>query len=192
MIAFSVVVFPAPLRPSSVTTSPANTSKFAPWRMCDSPYQACRPSTASKAAPVGLSMAHPKIGFAHARIVRNGLIVSLSEHAASRKHGDVVSKVGDDAQIVLDHQHCAGCADGFDQRTDTINVLLSHPGGRLVQQKHFRLECKRRGDLQRAFAAIRQFPRRYTFKGRQAHCGEEHHCSVVERVENTFRPPEIE
>jgi hypothetical protein len=30
MMDFSVVVLPAPLRPSSVTTSPANTSKVAP------------------------------------------------------------------------------------------------------------------------------------------------------------------
>ncbi len=39
---FSVVVLPAPLRPSSVTTSPAFTLKLMPWRMWDSPYQACR------------------------------------------------------------------------------------------------------------------------------------------------------
>ena len=47
MIDLSVVVLPAPLRPSSVTTSPARTSNVTPCRMCDSPYQACRPSTAS-------------------------------------------------------------------------------------------------------------------------------------------------
>ena len=40
MIDFSVVVLPAPLRPSSVTTSPAFTLKLMPWRMWDSPYQA--------------------------------------------------------------------------------------------------------------------------------------------------------
>src|SRR5271166_4394513 len=104
MIAFSVVVLPAPLRPSNVTTSPAKTSKFAPCRMCDSPYQACSPSTASKGAPVGLSMAYPEIGFTHARIVRNALIVALSKHTTSREHGNAVRQVGHDAQIVLDHQ----------------------------------------------------------------------------------------
>ena len=40
MMAFSVVLLPAPLRPSSVTTSPGRTSKATPRRMCDSPYQA--------------------------------------------------------------------------------------------------------------------------------------------------------
>ena len=36
-IAFSVVVRPEPLRPSSVTTSPRRTSSETPCRMCDSP-----------------------------------------------------------------------------------------------------------------------------------------------------------
>ena len=45
MIDFSVVVLPAPLRPSSVTTSPWCTSNDTPCRMCDSPYQACRSLT---------------------------------------------------------------------------------------------------------------------------------------------------
>ena len=42
MIDFSVVVLPAPLRPSSVTTSPGSTSKLTPCSTWDSPYQACR------------------------------------------------------------------------------------------------------------------------------------------------------
>ena len=45
MTDLSVVVLPAPLRPSSVTTSPARTSKSTPCRMWDSPYQACRSRT---------------------------------------------------------------------------------------------------------------------------------------------------
>jgi len=40
---FSVVVLPAPLRPSRVTTSPAFTLKLMPCRMWDSPYQAWSP-----------------------------------------------------------------------------------------------------------------------------------------------------
>ena len=71
MIDFSVVVLPAPLRPSSVTTSPASTSKVTPCSTWDSPYQACSPSTASSGATLGLSMADPEIGFAHARIGRD-------------------------------------------------------------------------------------------------------------------------
>jgi len=43
MIDFIVVVLPAPLRPSKVTTSPSRTSKSTPCRMWLSPYQAFRP-----------------------------------------------------------------------------------------------------------------------------------------------------
>ena len=49
MTDFRVVVLPAPLRPSSVTSSPRPISKPTPCRMCDSPYQACRPATLSRA-----------------------------------------------------------------------------------------------------------------------------------------------
>ena len=51
MIDFSVVVLPAPLRPSSVTTSPAGTSNVTPCSTCDSPYQALSSRTASSGAP---------------------------------------------------------------------------------------------------------------------------------------------
>jgi hypothetical protein len=37
MIDFKVVVLPAPLRPSKVTTSPSRTLSATPCRMCDSP-----------------------------------------------------------------------------------------------------------------------------------------------------------
>jgi hypothetical protein len=47
----SVVVRPAPLRPSSVTTSPGSPCRSMPCRMCDSPYQACRSVTRSSSTP---------------------------------------------------------------------------------------------------------------------------------------------
>ena len=59
MIDFRVVVLPAPLRPSSVTTSPSCTSKLTPWRMCDSPYQACRSFTASSGVALIKHGRHP-------------------------------------------------------------------------------------------------------------------------------------
>src|SRR6516162_6367453 len=105
MIDFSVVVLPAPMRPSSVTTSPTKTSKLAPWSTWDSPYQACSPSTASSGAVLGLSMADPEIGLTHQRVGRNCLVVPFGEHSTTREHRDAVGEVGDHAEIVLDHQH---------------------------------------------------------------------------------------
>src|SRR6266852_1775243 len=128
MIDFSVVVLPAPLRPSSVTTSPAMTSNVAPWSTCDSPYHACSPSTESSGAPSGSSMADPEIGFAHERVRRDRLVVALGQHSPAREHRDAVGEVGDHAEIVLDHQHGAVGGDRFDQRADALDVLVSHPG----------------------------------------------------------------
>src|ERR1700694_1162328 len=101
MIDFIVVVLPAPLRPSSVTTSPGSTSNVAPCSTWDSPYQACRASPASRGAALGLSMAGPEIGLAHARMCRDRLIVAFGHHPAARKHRDAVGEVGDDTEIVL-------------------------------------------------------------------------------------------
>ena len=47
MIDFMVVVLPAPLRPSSVTTSPSATRKSTPCSTWLSPYQAFRPFTSN-------------------------------------------------------------------------------------------------------------------------------------------------
>src|ERR1700716_2406597 len=64
MTDLSVVVLPAPLRPNRVTSSPRPISKPTPCRICDSPYQACRPSTLSNAS----IMAGPDIGLDHGGI----------------------------------------------------------------------------------------------------------------------------
>src|ERR1700745_227796 len=68
MIDFKVVVLPAPLRPSSVTSSPRPMSNVTPCRMWDSPYQACRPSTFKRLS----GMAGTDIGFDDQRVLRHG------------------------------------------------------------------------------------------------------------------------
>src|SRR6185436_3495792 len=98
MTDFSVVVLPAPLRPSSVTSSPLPISKPTPCRMCDSPYQACRPSTLSSVS----AMTGPDIGFDHGGVLRDRGVGPLGQHLAARQHGDGVGEVGDDAHVVLD------------------------------------------------------------------------------------------
>ena len=49
-------------------------------------------------------IAHPEIGLAHLRVRRHGRVVAFGEDAAARQHGDAVGQIGDDAEIVLDHQ----------------------------------------------------------------------------------------
>src|SRR5207237_8557726 len=88
MIAFSVVVLPAPLRPSSVTTSPGKTSKSTPCRMCDSPYQALSPRTLSSGS--GMGRAH--VGLHDVGIARDRPVRALREHLASGEARDGVGE----------------------------------------------------------------------------------------------------
>src|SRR5260370_39515540 len=109
MIARSVVVWPAPLRPSKVTTSPSPTVKFMPCRMCDSPYQAWRSPTRSNSLSrtAASGMTGPHIGLDHLRVFRHCRIIALGKDAAASQHGDRVGEIGDDREIVLHHQHSA-------------------------------------------------------------------------------------
>src|SRR5690606_16831191 len=132
MIARSVVVLPAPLRPSSVTTSPSRTWKSMPCRMCDSPYQACSASTSSSAPasaegarPAVASsscLAGPHVGFAHLGVARDLAIVALGQDLSALQDGDAVRKVGNDVEIVLDHEDGPSLGDALDQLRDAGDV----------------------------------------------------------------------
>ena len=63
--------------------------------------------------------------------------------------------VGDDGEIVLDHQHGA-VARRLDviELGDRADILVPHAGHRLVEQQHLGIERQRRGDLQHPLAAI--------------------------------------
>src|SRR5665647_1895570 len=183
MIDFIVVVLPAPLRPSNVTTSPSRTSKSTPCRICDSPYQACRSLIASRGA-VTSSMTGPHVGFAHFRIVRHGFVVAFCQHAPARQHRDLVGQIGDDRKIVLDHEHGAVGGDALDQLRNAGDILMAHTGGRFVEQQHFRIERQRGGDFERALAAIRQFDRDPIGKLRKTDIGDQFHRPLIVLVEN--------
>src|SRR5882757_7634333 len=126
----SVVVLPAPLRPSSVTTSPAFTLKSMPWRIWDSPYQACRFSTASTGLPevagvvaIGAAiftsaMTCPQIGFLDALVLGQVGVIAFRQHMTARQHGNDIGEVGHHAEIMLDHQDGVLRRDALDQRRD--------------------------------------------------------------------------
>src|SRR5262249_28649769 len=156
MIDFRVVVLPAPLRPSRVTTSPSRTSKITPWRMWDSPYQACRSFTA-RSGVLGSSMTNPHVSLTHFRIVRDCVVVAFCQDSSARQYGNVMGKIGHDGQIVLDHQNGAIGRYAFDQLRHAINVLVTHTCSWFVKQQHLRIERQRGGNLQRPLAAIRKF-----------------------------------
>src|SRR5688500_10040964 len=100
MIDFRVVVLPAPLRPSRVTTSPGATSKLIPCRTWDSPYQASRFRTARsgaaeasgavRCARAASGMHASDIGLDDARILGHGGVIAFGENAAAGEHRDPV------------------------------------------------------------------------------------------------------
>src|SRR6478752_2806704 len=131
MIDFSVVVLPAPLRPSSVTTSPSFTSNATPCRICDSPYQAWR-SLITSSDFFTSSMAHSHVGLANLGIAGHRVIIAFRQHAPAREHGNVVGEIGDNRKIMLHHQHGTVGRHALDQLRDAVNVLVTHACGRLV------------------------------------------------------------
>src|SRR5574343_1341104 len=81
----TVVVRPAPLRPSSVTTSPLCTVRSTPCRMCDSPYQACRllmrrNSVASAMGTLQRVVGAAHVGLEHLGIRGNHFVRSFCDH----------------------------------------------------------------------------------------------------------------
>src|SRR5436190_21225365 len=85
---FSVDVRPAPLRPSSVTTSPLRTLRSTPCSTCDSPYQALRPRISSTAPLSAIAGAH--VRFLDFGVLRNLGVRALGEDRPALEHRDPV------------------------------------------------------------------------------------------------------
>src|SRR5579871_2242784 len=96
MMLFSVVVLPAPLRPSNVTTSPSRTSKSSPCRMWLSPYQALRPAISSIACS---GMCGTEVRGDHIGIAGDVAVVALGQNLAARQHGDGIAQPFHDREV---------------------------------------------------------------------------------------------
>src|SRR5712692_10099818 len=173
MMDLRVVVLPAPLRPSSVTTSPARTSsrEFS-----------------------GMAGALPRshIGLDDVGVLRDGGVVTLGEDLAASEHGDGVGEIGDHAEIVLDHEHGAIDGDLPDEGGDPLHVLMGHPRRRLVEEHHLGIEGEGGGDLEGPLAAIGQLDRRGGREGTEAHGLDQLEGPAVEPFQHALRSPEIE
>src|SRR5215212_6241938 len=96
-IARSVLVRPAPLRPSKVTTSPSSTFRLTPCSTCDSPYQPCRSAISRKVRaisvrPLQLGVRRAHVGLDHGRVAGHLGIGTLGQRGTALQHGD---RVGD-------------------------------------------------------------------------------------------------
>src|SRR5699024_1970936 len=108
-MAFNVVVRPAPLRPSRVTTSPRLTLRSMPCRTWDSPYQACRPSMCSRLSAVRAAevsdIGGSHVGGHDGAVAGDFRVRPFGQNLALVEYGNGVGEFGNDAEIVLDHQH---------------------------------------------------------------------------------------
>src|SRR2546421_10510884 len=188
MIDFSVVVLPAPLRPSSVTTSPRATWKSMPCRMCDSPYHAFRPFTSSSAS----AMARAEVSLHDLGIPGDRLVIAFGKYLATLQYRDAVRELRHHRKIVLDHQHGAVGRHALDERADTLDVGVRHAGGRLVEQHHLRVERKRGGDLEGALAAVGQLDRHRRLELRQPDRLDQLARRPVQLAKDALGTPEIE
>src|SRR5438093_12013413 len=91
MIDFMVVVLPAPLRPTSVTSSPLRTSRSTPCSTWDSPYDACSLLTESSDS----GMLGAQICGDNGRALGDGQVVAFGEHLAAGENADALGGASD-------------------------------------------------------------------------------------------------
>src|SRR5690606_15430010 len=135
-----------------VIISPSPTVMSTPWRTWLSPYQALRPETWSSGFISRVPRTH--IGRPNPRILADRRIIALCQDFSPLQDGDMVADIGDDGEIVLDHQHGALPGDVPDDGGYRADILLAHAGHRLIEQQHLGIERQGRCDLEHALASV--------------------------------------
>src|SRR5688572_9606382 len=100
MMERKVVVLPAPLRPSSVTTSPSWTSSVTPCSTWLSPCQASRSRISSLRGRIAGSFG-AEIGGDDLGVAAHRGVVALGQYAPADQHGDGVAEPLHDLEVVL-------------------------------------------------------------------------------------------
>ncbi len=85
-------------------------------------------------------MTRPEIGLLHFRIFRHRRVITLGQNLAPRQHGDRVGEIGDDVEIVFDHENGAVGGDALHELGDIVDVFVPHACHRFVEQHHFGIE----------------------------------------------------
>src|SRR5581483_3833986 len=106
----SVVVLPAPLRPSSTVMAPEGTVKSTPCRMWYCPMWVCTPSRVSSAsAMAGLRAGRrcrgdAEVGLLHHCRADHRSRLAVGHQPAVVQHDDAVGEAAHDVHLVLDEQ----------------------------------------------------------------------------------------
>src|ERR1700722_10670482 len=148
----SSVVFPTPLRPSTASVFPVATENDTRSSTTVSPYPAVRSRTFSSSD----IEVRTKIDFAHAWIGGDFIRRAFEQHRATNQHRDALSETKHQIHVVFDHQHRHTRGQLLDDVQDDAAFAARHPGSRLIEQQHRRLNRKRDRDFHQALFAVRQ------------------------------------
>src|SRR5882724_2816629 len=152
MIDRSVVVLPAPLRPSRATTSPCSTRIERSNRTWESPYSVLIRWASSSLIGVQPS----EIGVLNRLVAADCIRRSIRKKPALIEHGDALCQLKYRIEIVLDDDDGSRARDPFDQRATRLALGRAHARERLIEQQHIRAGGERHADFKAAFFAIGQ------------------------------------
>src|SRR5262245_43820992 len=134
--AFKVVVFPAPLAPISVTTSPLRTSRSMPFTALIPPYETVTPLTSSKCAS--------QVGRDDRGVAPDLVGCALGNLPSVVEYGDPVAQAHDEPDIVLDQEERRAVGANFLEKTRQLHRLGGvHSRGGLVEGEQPRLGRER-------------------------------------------------
>src|SRR5919201_10993 len=183
MMQRSVVVLPAPLRPTSVISSPSRTSRLTSRSACACPYQALRCLTSS----IGLS----EVRADDPRIPAYLVVRAVGDHPTLLHHDDSIGELGDNAHVVLDEKHRAAGADVTDQRDGALDVLQAHAGRRLVEEQDLWLKGERESELEGALLSVGEAARGARRDVGEADLTEDRHRPTAVARDRALRRPEV-
>ena len=155
---FSVVLLPAPLRPSSATTSRSRTvieTIEQDMRVAVIGIDPLDLDHARRCCRAAHGIRRPaEIGFLHARIVGDFLRRALGQLAAFVQDGDAVGELEHGVHVVLDQNDGAALAQIADELLDALALGRAQAGERLVEQQHRRPRRQSKAELEPALLAI--------------------------------------
>src|SRR5215471_7970762 len=156
-----MVVRPAPLRPTSETTSPSSTLNVTPRRMCAGPRKVFMASTSSStclsfAISCRQRRAEKDVGDVLVRL--DLLRRPVGEEPAFVHHHDAVRVAEHHVHVVLDDdgRHRAGAHDRGYGIHDLRLLARAHPARRLVEKEEFRAQRISHRDVEELALALCQ------------------------------------
>src|SRR5690625_1865933 len=141
------VVFPAPFRPTRVTTSPAPTWSETSRSACAWPYHALSVEMSSMAG-------FPQVRGDDAFVVADLVIGALGQNRALLEDGDLVGEAADHMHVVVHEHDGPPVGDAAYQVDRVVDVLNAHSGGRLVEQHHRRVEREYQREFERSLLSV--------------------------------------